>query len=137
VKVLIDTNVISELRKGARCDPRVARWFEALSPEDVHLSVIVVGEIRLGVERIRRRDPRAARALDDWLAQLLAEHSDRILPVDAEAAEEWGRMNVPDPVPILDGLMAATAKVNGLTLATRNVKDVARTGVAVVNPFAR
>ena len=137
MKVLIDTNVISELRKEARCDPRVARWFEALSPEDVHLSVIVVGEIRLGVERIRRRDPRAARALDDWLAQLLAEHSDRILPVDAEAAEEWGRMNVPDPVPILDGLMAATAKVNGLTLATRNVKDVARTGVAVVNPFAR
>jgi predicted nucleic acid-binding protein len=137
VKILVDTNVISELRKGARCDPNVARWFDALSPEDLHLSVITVGEIRLGVERIRRRDPRAARALEDWLAKLLAEHADRILPVDVEVAEEWGRMNVPDPVSVLDGLMAATAKVYGLTLATRNVKDVSRTGVAVVNPFSR
>ena len=136
MKVLVDTNVVSELRKGPRCDPRVARWFDTVAAEDMFLSVVTIGEIRLGIERIRRRDPRAARVLEEWLAQLLVDHADRILPVDAAVAEDWGRMNVPDPVPVLDGLMAATAKVNGLTLATRNVKDVARTGVAVVNPFA-
>ena len=132
---LVDTNVLSELRKGRRCDPHVSRWFSSIPEEGVFLSVLVVGEIRRGIERIRRRDTRAARALDAWLRRLLHGHRDRILAIDEAVAEEWGRLNVPDPIPVVDGLMAATARVHGLTLATRNVKDVARTGVSFVNPF--
>jgi predicted nucleic acid-binding protein len=133
---LIDTNVLSELRKGPRCDPRVASWFAALSADEVFLSVLVVGEIRRGIEQIHRRDPRSARVLETWLRRLVAEHADRILPVDEAVAQEWGRLSVPNPIPVVDGLMAATARVHGLTLATRNVKDVERTGVPCVNPFA-
>ncbi len=134
---LVDTNVLSELRKGRRCDSQVSQWFARLSDEEVFLSVLTVGEIRRGIERIRRRDARSARVLDAWLRRLTTEHRERILPVDEAVAEEWGRLNVPNPnpVPVVDGLMAATARVHGLTLATRNVKDIARTGVACVNPF--
>ncbi len=132
---LVDTNVLSELRKGQRCDPNVFRWFSTVPDEDVFLSVLVIGEIRRGIERIRRRDARSARTLDTWLRRLLADHRDRVLWVDEAIAEEWGRLSVPDPMPVVDGLMAATARVRGLTLATRNVKDVARTGVPCVNPF--
>ncbi|HKA36964.1 MAG TPA: type II toxin-antitoxin system VapC family toxin [Thermoanaerobaculia bacterium] len=133
---LIDTNVLSELRKGARCDARVARWFGGLPSDDIYLSVLAVGEIRRGVERIRQRDSRSARVLEAWLRSLLVEHSDRILPIDQAIADEWGRLNVPDPIPVIDGLMAATARVHGLTLATRNTKDIKRTGVAWIDPFA-
>ena len=70
-----------------------------------------------------------------WLITVLRDYADRVLPVDAKAAEEWGRMNVPDPVSIVDGLMAATAKVRNMTLVTRNTADVARTGVRLLNPF--
>jgi predicted nucleic acid-binding protein len=136
VKVLVDTNVISELRKGARCDPNVSAWFAALPDDAVYLSALVIGEIRQGIERIRRRDRKAARSLEAWLRRLVAAHEERILPVDRRVAEEWGRMNVPNPVPVIDGLLAATARVNQLVLATRNVKDVAGTGVPTVNPFA-
>lgn len=136
MKFLLDTNVVSELRKGGRADANVVAWFRKVGAEDLFLSVLVIGEIRRGLERIRRRDPKAAQALDRWLSGLSAGFEDRILPVDRRVAEEWGRMNVPDPVPAVDGLMAATAKVHGLVLATRNVRDVAATGVKTVNPFA-
>ncbi len=82
-----------------------------------------------------QRDPVQAEAYQDWLGTVLRSYADRILPVDAEAAEEWGRMSVPDPVPIVDGLMAATAKVRGMTFVTRNTADVERTGVALLDPF--
>lgn len=136
MKFLLDTNVVSELRKGERADASVVRWFSRLGAGELFLSVVVVGEIRRGIERIRRRDTTSAAALDRWVARLVAGYEDRILPVDLRVAEEWGRMNVPDPIPVLDGLMAATAKVHGLALATRNIKDVASTGVTTVNPFA-
>ncbi len=132
---LVDTNVISELRKGARARPGVRRWFESLDPDEVFLSVIVIGEIRRGIESIRRRDAGAASSLDRWLRRVVSSHEGRILPIDARTADEWGRLNVPDPIPVVDGLMAATAKVHGLTLATRNVRDVERTGVSLMNPF--
>lgn len=132
---LVDTNVLSELRKGRRCNPLVSRWFAGVPDDEVFLSVLVIGEVRRGIERIRRRDARSARALDGWLRRLLEGHRDRILSIDEAVAEEWGRLNVPDPIPVVDGLMAATAQVHGLTLATRNVRDVARTGVSCVNPF--
>lgn len=136
MKFLLDTNVVSELRKGPRADRKLTEWFKGLESGDLFLSVLVVGEIRRGIERIRRRDPKSAQALDRWLSGLSAGFEDRVLSVDRRVAEEWGRMNVPDPLPVVDSLMAATAKVHGLVLATRNVKDVASTGVKTVNPFA-
>ncbi len=132
---LLDTNVISELRKGQRCNPGVASWFAEVSSGEIYLSALTVGEIRKGIENIRRRDQRRAEALDAWLHELLEMHSDRILPVNAVIAEQWGRFNVPDPLPVLDSLLAATASVHDLTLVTRNLKDVERTGVAYLNPF--
>ena len=132
---LVDTNVLSELRKGPRCDPRVREWFDALPSDAVYLSVLVIGEMRRGVERIRRRDARGARALDTWLERVVRAHTDRILPIDQATAETWGRFDVRQPVPVVDGLLAATALIHGLTLATRNIQDVARTGVTCVNPF--
>jgi len=133
---LVDTNVISELRKGRRCDPGVASWFAQVTSEDIYLSVLTLGEIRKGIENIRRRDAPAAEALEDWFRELEDSHVDRFLPVEQPTAEQWGRFNVPDPLPVMDGLLAATAKVHGLTLVTRNIKDVKRTGVVCLNPFS-
>jgi toxin FitB len=135
VKYLLDTNVIAELRKGTRANAKVRTWFAALDPDAILLSVLTIGEIRRGIESLRRRDIAAARALDSWHHRLVAEHQARILPVDLQIVEEWGRLSVPDPLPVIDGLLAATAKVHGLTLATRNVKDVSRTRIRLVNPF--
>lgn len=135
MKFLLDTNVLAELRKGARGNVRVSTWFASLEPDAILLSVLTVGEIRKGIESVRRRDRRGASALERWLRRLVMEHGDRILPIDLPVAEEWGRLNVPDPLPVVDGLLAATAKVYGLTLATRNVKDIARTGALLMNPF--
>jgi len=132
---LLDTNVLSELRKGARCDPSVASWFEATHPGEIFLSVLSIGEIRRGIGLIRRRDPSAAKELEEWLEALIRDHGERLLPIDRETAAEWGDLNVPDPLPVVDSLLAATAKVHGLTLATRNTRDVQRTGVKYVNPF--
>ncbi len=132
---LLDTNVISEVRKGRRCDPNVASWFAELSASEIYLSVVTVGEIRKGIENARRRDVPKAEALEAWLAELVATYLERILPIDAGTAEQWGRFNVPDPLPVLDGLLAATAHVHGLTLVTRNVQHVERTGVNCLNPF--
>jgi predicted nucleic acid-binding protein len=132
---LLDTNVISELRKGERADLGVKAWFADLDEEEIFLSVLTIGEIRRGIEGIRRRDPDSAAALDSWLARLTEAHGERIIGIDRAIAEEWGRLNVPDPLPVVDGLLAATAKVLGLTLATRNVADVDGAGIDVFDPF--
>lgn len=134
MKYLLDTNVLSEVRRP-RGDEKVKRWISSAPAADLYLSVLVVGEIRRGIERLKRRDPEGAEVYESWLGTVLREYADRILPVDAEIAEEWGRMSVPDPVPIVDGLMAATAKVRGMTFVTRNTADVERAGVRVLNPF--
>jgi predicted nucleic acid-binding protein len=136
LRYLVDTNVLSELRKGRRCNPGVADWFAGVASQEIYLSVLTLGEIRKGIEAIRRRDPPAAAALAVWLQDVVAAAADRLLPVDQEAADLWGRLNVPDPLPVLDGLLAATAIARGLTLVTRNVRDVASTGVACLNPFS-
>ena len=133
---LIDTNIVSELRKGRRCNPGVASWFAQVASAEIYLSVLTLGELRRGIENIRRRDVPAAEALETWFQELSASNTDRILPVDQEIAERWGRYSVPDPLPVLDGLLAATAAKHGLMLVTRNVKDVERTGVACINPFS-
>ncbi len=131
----MDTNILSEARRP-RGDAGVKGWISSVSSEDLYVSALVVGEVRRGVERLRRRDPDQAGVYEAWLATVLRDYADRILPVDVEAAEEWGRMSVPDPVPVVDGLMAATAKVRGMTFVTRNTADVERTGTELLNPFS-
>ena len=133
---LVDTNVLSEARKSWRCDPGVASWFSVVPATEIYVSALTAGEIRKGVEARRRRDELAARALERWLEELMTIYADRILPVDEEVADRWGRLNVPDPLPPIDGLLAATASVHGLTLVTRNVRHVERTGVELLNPFS-
>jgi len=136
VSYLVDTNVISELRKGPRCDASVAAWWSSVAAEDIYLSVLTIGEIRKGIENIRRRDGRSAESLERWLRSIIVDHAERILPIELDTVEEWGRMNAPDPLPVIDSLMAATAKVQSLTLVTRNLPDIARTGVAALNPWS-
>lgn len=133
---LIDTNVLSELRKGPRADPGVTQWFADVADDQLFTSVLVLGELRRGVELVRRRDEVAATSLERWLDEMVGRFPERVLPVDDALADRWGRLNVPNPVPAIDGLLAATALVHGMTLVTRNVADVASTGVAVHNPFA-
>ena len=99
------------------------------------MSVLVIGEIRQGIEGLRRRDPVQAGHLDNWLAELRSQYADRILPIDEEISEEWGRINAPDPISSRDGLMAATAKVRNMTLVTRNIADVERSGIRLLSPF--
>jgi predicted nucleic acid-binding protein len=111
------------------------KWFSEVNDEDLHLSVLVLGELRQGVERLRARDAASAERLDRWLRRLAEGYEGRILLVDEPVAQEWGRLNVPDPVPAVDGLLAATALVHNLTLVTRNTRDVARTGARLLDPF--
>jgi predicted nucleic acid-binding protein len=136
VSYLIDTTIISEVRKGERCDPNVAAWWESIEDAEVYLSVLVLGEIRKGIERARANDAARARALERWLSTLVQSFSERILPIDQTVADEWGRMSAKRSVSTIDALLAATAKVHGLTLATRNVDDVADLGAKVINLFA-
>jgi predicted nucleic acid-binding protein len=135
VSYLIDTNIICEVRKGARCNLHVAAWFASIDDADIYLSVLTVGEIRRGIERMRTRDPEQSRALDRWLAEVAKSYSGRIIPIDQATAEVWGQMSAIRPVPAIDALMAATAKVHHMTLATRNVTHVADLGASVLNPF--
>jgi predicted nucleic acid-binding protein len=135
VSLLLDTNVISELRKGSRAAVSVLEWFEGVAEEEIQLSVLVVGELRRGIERVRTRDARQAAALETWLRQVVREHAERILPVDSRVAEEWGRLTALRSGSVIDTLMAATALVFGLVLVTRNTQDVAWTGVSCLNPF--
>jgi predicted nucleic acid-binding protein len=135
VSLLVDTNVVSELRKGPRANPHVVTWFMGVREEEIHLSVLAVGELRRGVERLRERDARHAGALERWLRQVVRDHAERILPVDYRVAEQWGRLTAMRSGSVIDTLMAATAQVFDLVLVTRNVKHVAWTGVSCLNPF--
>lgn len=133
---LIDTNVISEIRKGPRCDRHVAAWWDGLSDADLHLSALTIGEICKGVERLRPQNPARADEIEAWLARLSDGFADRILPVTAEIAQVWGRVTAARPMPVIDTLLAATAIAHGLVLATRNIADVADTGARLHNPFS-
>ena len=132
---LLDTNIISEIGKGSRCNARVADWYDSIDGNEIYLSVLVLGEIRKGLERARRRDPSRVRALENWLASIDTSFANRILQIDLAIADEWGRMSAKRSVSTIDALLAATAKVNGMTLVTRNVKDIEHTGVSYLTPF--
>ena len=133
---LVDTNVLSELRKGDRANSGVRAWFADAREDELFTSVLVLGEVRRGIESIRRRDPTAAMALEQWLARLTTSFSDRVMPIDASVADRWGALNVPDPIPTVDGLLAATALVHDLVLVTRNTRDIECTGVRLLDPTA-
>jgi len=131
---LVDTNILCELRKGERAPDGIRTWFAAAAEEDLFTSVLVLGEVRRGIESIRRRDLPSALALEQWLARLETSFAERVLPIDAKVADCWGRLDVPDPIPTVDGLLAATALVHDMVLVTRNAKDVERTGVRLLDP---
>jgi hypothetical protein len=135
---LIDTNVISEVRKRAKADIGVQDFFKQVAKEEAQtfISVITVGELRRGVELIRHRgDMPQANRLEKWLDKLLTEYRDNILSFDQDMAQLWGRLRAPHPENALDKQIAATALVYDLTVVTRNHKDFTRTGVRVLNPF--
>jgi predicted nucleic acid-binding protein len=132
---LLDTNVLSELRKGPRCDANVRRWFGTTEAEELFISVLVLGEIGKGIERIRGRDPHSALSLEKWLRSVVVDYADRLLPVDQTVADRWGRLGVAQPIPILDALLAATALVHDLTVVTRDEDGFRNAGVQVINPF--
>ena len=135
---LIDTNVASEARKKAKANPGVIGFFKdlAASGTPAYLSSISVGEFRRGIELIRRRgDAAQAKLLEAWLTEVLEQYGENILAFDADAAQVWGRLRVPDPAHELDKQIAAIALVNGLTVVTRNSGDFAGTGVRLIDPF--
>jgi len=132
---LLDTNVVSELRKRERCAPKVNAWAQSVEPNQHFLSVLVVGELRRGAILRRRTDRAAADALEQWIARLTHLYGDRILPITLETAQEWGRLSALRPIPPEDGLLAATAHVHQLTLVTRNTRNVQDLGVSILNPW--
>jgi predicted nucleic acid-binding protein len=131
---LLDTNVVSELRKRAP-DPNLLAWYADVPSAELFLSVLTLGEIRLGVERLRRKDEAQAASLDRWLIGLSQAYGEHIVPIDKAIADAWARLSVPDPMPVNDGLLAATASVRNWTLVTRNTAHLARSGVRLLNPF--
>jgi toxin FitB len=135
VSFLLDTNVVSELRRGDAANPGVIDWFDAQSPRELFLSVITVGEIRQGIEQLRARDARQSTLLDRWLKGLVEFYEDRLLYVDGDVAEEWGRLRARRGAPVIDTLLAATARVHELTIVTRNARDFGSLDVGVLNPW--
>ena len=133
-RYLLDTNVVSEVRRP-RPDPGVLRWLEAARGDDLYLSVLTIGEIRLGIVRLERRDPARAEALEAWLAGLEQGYAERILPVTAAVVRRWAALSAERPLPVVDALLAATAAEQDATLVTRNVADLAGVDVPLLNPF--
>ena len=133
---LLDTNIISEIRKGDRCNEQVANWYAGVKEADLFLSVLVTGEIRKGIELIRNRDLQQAEALERGLQKVLKSFSGRILPIDAKVSDTWGKMNAIRSIPVIDGLLVATAKVHNMTLVTRNSDDIKGLSASVLNPFS-
>lgn len=127
---------MSELRRPDRAHAAARAWLETVDGDALHLSVLVVAELRIGIERVTRRDPKTGRRLEAWLDRVTIAYEGRIHGIDRATAERWARLSVPDPLPFVDGLLAATALEHDLTLVTRNTKDVERTGVSLLNPFS-
>jgi predicted nucleic acid-binding protein len=133
---LVDTNVISEVRKGIKANAGVQRFFQTTEPEDLYLSAQTIGEIRRGLENIRHRgDLPQTKRLEKWLDLLVSEYADKILTFDEECAQVWGRLMSPHLEHPIDKQIAAIALIHDLAVVTRNVDDFRGTGVEIVNPF--
>lgn len=133
---LLDTNVVSELRKGVRTNPGVRAFFSALKPEEIYLAVQTIGELRRGVESIRGRgDLQQADSLEAWLDDVVTNYSGRILDFDLECAQLWGRLLSPNPQNSIDKQIAAIGLIYDLTVVTRNTADFDSSGVRLLNPF--
>lgn len=135
---LLDTNVVSELRKIrlGKADPQVTAWADSVDASDLYLSVITVQELEIGIILVERRDPSQGTVLRRWLDhQVLPAFADRILSVDTTVVVRSARLHVPDPRPVRDGLIAATALVHGMTVVTRNTADFESTGAMILNPW--
>jgi len=130
---LLDTNAISEIRRGR--DQRVRAWVGQVADADLHLSVLTLGEIRKGIELLRGRDHAQAKVFDTWLSELRARFADRIVPIDDRVAEEWGRLNAAGSRNTVDSLIAATARIHGHTVVTRNTGDFDGCHVPLLNPW--
>ncbi len=136
---LLDTDVISEIRKGPNANPGVGEFFAKVSRDatDLYLSAVTIGELRQGVERIRHRgDAAQAKRLERWLGTVTTTYSQAILPFDEECAHVWGRLRVPNPENPLDKQIAATALIHDLQVVTRNLAHYSPTGVRLLNPFS-
>ena len=134
MRYLLDTNVVSEPRRRSP-DANVLAWLRHSDPAALYISVLTLGEIAKGTESLLRRDPIAGQSLAAWLDGLRRDYADRLIAIDAEVAEAWGRFSAVRALPVIDGLLAATASAHGMTLVTRNVRDVEGTGVAILNPW--
>lgn len=134
---LIDTNVVSELRKGARADIGVSAFFAALDPRHIHLAVQTIGELRRGLENVRGRGDHAqADRLESWLDDITSDYAERLLGFDLDCAQVWGKLMSPNPQHPIDKQIAAIALIHDLTVVTRNTADFASTGARLLNPFA-
>ena len=136
MNLLLDTNVLSELKRGRNADARVVALFSEIPSERVFTSVVVLGEVRRGIELVARRDKPQAMLLDRWYADIRERLANRVLAVDEPVMLAWSRISVPDMLPAYDGLIAATALVHGMTVATRNAADYRRAGVEVFDPWS-
>ena len=133
---LLDTNVVSELRRRDRCDENVASWYDSISDDELFLSVLTLGEIRKGIALVQDRDPLQAEALGHWLTRVKQSYEGRILPIDADISDAWGQMHYIRNAPVVDGLLVATAMVHNLRLVTRNIQHVQGLGASLLDPFA-
>ncbi|MDP3231015.1 MAG: type II toxin-antitoxin system VapC family toxin [Acidovorax sp.] len=135
---LLDTNVVSELRKIrlGRADKNVAQWADSVDAVDLYVSAITVQELEMGVLLVERRDPPQGAVFRAWFeSHVLPAFAGRILPVDTAVAQRSAALHVPNPRPAMDSLIAATALVHGITLVTRNVADFQSSGVTILNPW--
>lgn len=135
---ILDTNVVSEIRKIRlnKSDPRVAGWADSVNVADLYLSAIVLHELEIGVLLAERRDPSQGAVLRSWLdGHVLPAFAGRILPVDTAVAIRSASLHVPNPRPIRDCFIAATAIVHGMSVVTRNVADFSSCGIGVINPW--
>ncbi len=131
---LLDTNVISETRRK-RPDQGVLAFIKQSAASSLFVSVLSLGELIKGAALISKRDPEQGQALHDWIIGIRAEFQDQMIGIDGAIAEIWGRMSSERPLPVIDGLIAATAQARGLVLVTRNIRDFEDLGITLINPW--
>ena len=132
--LLLDTNIVSELSRSRR-DPSLAAWWEQVDAGQLYISVLTLGELQHGIERLRHRDADRAERIARWADELRAEFENHILPIDVATAQLWGELSTDRSRPVVDTLIAATAIVHGMMLVTRNLRDMRGLPVELVNPF--